>query len=127
MMFHFLQTNNYGFDSLFYDGDAELMVLIKITIDQSHERPYEKLIGFIEQNPTFDSYHEKYYRFFGKLKKTLVSTFVFQWMTDKIYDYSINLTGNQTETVNLKNSRQFQIYSFHHQLLKTIEEKRKLK
>jgi len=125
MMFHFMQTNHYAFDSLFYDGNTQMIALIQITINPAHKLPYEKLIGFIEQNPIVHEYHEKYFRFFGNLKNHLVSTFVFQWMTDQISDYSMNHTGNQIEVFHLADSREFQIYCVHHQLLKAIAENRK--
>jgi len=78
-MFHFLQPNHFAFDSLLYDGNTGMMVLIQITIDQSHALHYEPLIGFIEQDLKWSlKYYEKYFRFFGQLNTDLVSTFVFQ-------------------------------------------------
>ena len=126
-MFHFTQENHFAFNSMLYAPIPEILIFIQITTNESHDLHYNELKQLIETNFTHEKEKQKYISFFKELKIEYIKYFVFQWMTDKIYDYSINLTGNQTETVNLKNSRQFQIYSFHHQLLKTIEEKRKLK
>ena len=65
-LFHFLQFNHYGFDSLLYDGNTKMMVLFQIAIDRLHDLPYENLISFIEKKSE-NSFFKKYINFFGKL------------------------------------------------------------
>lgn len=120
MMFHFLQPNHYGFDSLLYDGDAKLMVFIQITIDKSHSLPYETLMEFIEKKSTNKQHLKKYIDFFEKIEKDLASTFIFQWMTNKVYEEIENRT--EKNQFNLSDSRTFKIYCYHKQLIKKIEE-----
>jgi len=125
-LFHFLQFNHYGFDSLLYDGNTKMMVLFQIAIDRLHDLPYENLISFIEKKSE-NSFFKKYINFFGKLDQEMVSIFVFQWMTNKVYE-SIRIRS-EDKIKNLKyvflDSRIFQIYCHHPDLLKEIEEHQK--
>ena len=87
-VFHFLQQNHFAFDSLLYDGTTETVVLIQITINRNHTEQYEKLYQYINLKPNQNEEPlDKYHNFFILLfQSNLVQTYMFQWLTDKIYE-----------------------------------------
>ena len=87
-VFHFLQQNHFAFDSLLYDGTTETVVLIQITINRNHTEQYEKLYKYINLKPDQNEEPlDKYHNFFIQLDQSnLVQTYMFQWLTDEIYE-----------------------------------------
>lgn len=76
-----------------YDGEIQTLIMIQITVDKNHGIHYDKIEKLIK-NQDFQlrigekkDYFKKYKLFFKELtKQNLVKKYVFQWMTNKIYD-----------------------------------------
>lgn len=72
---------------MFYDAPTKTLVMIQITIDQNHQIHYDSIIGFIKGGGPSKNYYKKYKDFFYNLKTShLVSKYVYQWMTNKVYE-----------------------------------------
>ena len=122
---HFLQSNHFAFDSMLYDGETQILILIQITIDKNHEIHYDKIEDFIKNRPgqlkigEKKDYFSKYILFFKELNKMkLVKKYVYQWMTNKIYDEIIK--NSDKEKKKLEEQTILEIFPFHKDLINEI-------
>ena len=85
--FHFLQKNHFAFDSILYNGIDNTLVLIQITINKYHTEKYEDIYRYTRKTKNMKQPENKYHQFFLDLtQKKLVTTYIFQWITNEKYD-----------------------------------------
>ena len=125
---HFLQSNNFAFDSMLYDGETETLVLIKITIDRNHDIHYDIIKNMIKgesEQPTLnennEAYFSKYITFFTELRKSdFVRKYVFLWMTPSRYQELEDKSYQAKKDLEL-NSNFIEIFPYHSGLIREIE------
>jgi hypothetical protein len=100
VLFHFLNSKHFGFDSMLYDGEATTLVLIRITINQEHDFCYKEIEPLINKKP-FEKYKKiQHYEFFQALKsEELVTLYCYQWMTDENYPKLREKSENEKPTI----------------------------
>lgn len=112
---------------MLYDGDTQTLILFQITIDKNHKIHYDKIEHFIKSNSEQlqlkigekKEYFDKYIRFFKELQNLkLVKKYIYQWMTNRIYDELIE--KSHQEKKKLKEPTYLEIFPFHKNLINEI-------
>ena len=57
-LFHFYDPTHFAFDSMLYDGDQKILVLIQITINKDHDIHYQELMDLINKEENEDKKKE---------------------------------------------------------------------
>ena len=121
MLFHFLQPNHFAFDSMLFDGKNKTLVFFQITINEDHEIHFNQIKDFINCQPEKIKHKEKYISFFSEVKKqNLVTSYFFQWLTNKKYDAIIKKSKDFNE---IDKGTTFWVYPFDERLIDQIEKK----
>lgn len=122
---HFLQSNHFAFDSMLYDASTKTLVMIQITIDENHQIYYEDIVSFIKgetlKKTKGGDYYKKYREFFKDLQNSsLVDKYVYQWMTDRVYQKLIDKSNKARKDLGEK-ANLLEIIEYDKNLIRQIE------
>ena len=129
ILFHFIQENHIAIDSMIYDENLKIMLLIQITKNSTHDDYYDLIWQLINnENPTINKKKTQEIllkKFFDSLRNAdLVRRFDFQWLTPQKFS-EIEKRKNEffKNKIQKDVTEKFQICTFSKDLISCVDSK----